>query len=87
VGAALILTGEVQDDGLPRESKLIVSWRKTGGSGAVTFSSTDTASTQATFGAPGEYELELVGSDGEKTNSVKVKVIVASATPTGGGGH
>jgi hypothetical protein len=43
--------------------------------------------TRATFGAPGEYELELVGSDGEKTSSVKVKVIVASATPTGGGGH
>jgi hypothetical protein len=87
VGAALILNGEVQDDGLPRESKLIAGWRKTGGSGAVTFSSTDTALTRATFGAPGEYELELVGSDGEKTSSVKVKVIVASATPTGGGGH
>jgi hypothetical protein len=87
VGAALILNGEVQDDGLPRDSKLIVSWKKAGGPGPVAFSSTDTASTRATFGSPGEYELELVGSDGEKTSSVRVKVTVTSATPTGGGGN
>ena len=62
VGAALILNGEVQDDGLPRDSKLIVSWKKTARPRRRSrFRSTDTASTRATFGSPGEYELELIG--------------------------
>jgi hypothetical protein len=86
LGAALILNGEVQDDGLPRDGKLIVTWKKMAGPGTVSFSSTDTASTRATFGTPGDYELELTGNDGEKSSSVKVKVAVASATLTGGGG-
>jgi len=85
IGAPLVLNGDVQDDGLPRDGKLIVNWRKTSGAGSVTFSSADTASTRATFGMPGEYELELSGNDGEKSNSVKIRVIVRSATPTGGG--
>jgi hypothetical protein len=85
LGAALILNGEVQDDGLPRDGKLLVSWKKISGPGSVTFSSPDTAATRATFGAPGDYELELTGNDGEKRGSVRVKVAVASATPTGGG--
>ena len=84
VGAALNLNGDVQDDGLPRDGKLVVSWKKTGGPGSVMFSNTDTASTRAMFGSPGEYELELVANDGEKSSSVKVKVVARSATPTGG---
>jgi len=84
VGAALALSGDVQDDGLPRDGKLVVNWKKTSGPGSVTFSSTEIASTRATFGAPGEYELELTANDSEKTNSVRVRVIVRSATPTGG---
>jgi hypothetical protein len=84
VGAALNLNGDVQDDGLPRDGKLVVGWKKTSGPGSVTFSSTDTASTRAMFGSPGEYELELVANDGEKSSSVKVKVVARSATPTGG---
>ena len=84
LGAALNLTGEVQDDGLPRDSRLLTSWRKISGPGAVTFSSTDTASTRATFSAPGDYELELTGNDGEKSGSIRVKVAVASAVLTGG---
>jgi hypothetical protein len=87
VGAALNLNGEVQDDGLPRDSKLIVGWKKTTGPGTVTFTSTDAASTRATFGSPGEYELELSASDGEKSSAMRVKVAVASPALTGGGGN
>jgi hypothetical protein len=85
VGAALNLNAEVQDDGLPRDGKLIVNWKKTAGPGTVTFSSTDTASTRATFGSPGEYELELSANDGEKSAGMKIKVVVASPALTGGG--
>jgi hypothetical protein len=84
VGAPLNLNGDVQDDGLPRDGKLVVSWKKTSGPGSVTFSTTDTASTRATFGSLGDYELELVANDGEKSSSTKVKVAVRAAMPTGG---
>jgi len=86
VGTELTLNGEVQDDGLPRDSKLVISWKKNGGPGNVTFSSTETGPTRASFSVPGEYELELSGTDGEKANSVKIKVTVTAASPTGGGG-
>jgi len=85
VGAALTLNGDVQDDALPRDGRLVISWKKISGAGTVAFSSTDTAVTRATFGLPGEYELELTGNDGEKSSSLKVKVAVTSPTPTGGG--
>lgn len=84
LGAGLNLIGEVQDDGLPRDGKLVVSWKKASGPGSVIFSSAETASTRATFGSPGEYELELIASDGEKSSTAKVRVVVRSATPTGG---
>jgi hypothetical protein len=61
-----------------------ITWKKTSGPGSVVFSSAENASTRATFGAAGEYELELVASDGEKSSGAKVRVVVRSATPTGG---
>jgi hypothetical protein len=87
IGTELSLNGEVLDDALPRDSKLVINWKKNSGPGNVTFSSTDTGPTRASFSVPGEYELELSGTDGEKTSSVKIKVTVAPATPTGGGGQ
>lgn len=84
VGAQLTLNGDVQDDGLPRDGKLTITWKKLSGPGAVTFSSTDTGPTRASFSASGDYELELSGTDGEKTSSVKIRVTVALATPTSG---
>ena len=85
LGSPLVLNGEVQDDGLPRDGKLVITWKKIAGPGNVAFSSTDTAATRATFSAPGEYELELTGNDGEKSGAVKVRVSVAAGLPTGGG--
>jgi hypothetical protein len=75
----LTLNGEVEDDGLPRGSKLTVSWKKVSGPGSVTFSDPAQPVTRARFSAEGVYELELSGSDTEHTNGVKIKVTVVPA--------
>jgi hypothetical protein len=77
VGQDLALPGRVEDDGLPRGSKVTPSWKQTGGPAGVTFADTAAASTHATFGAAGSYELQLSASDGEKTGTLKVTVTVA----------
>src|SRR5262249_32270039 len=43
------LNGSVSDDGLPPPGTLTIAWTKVSGSGTVTFSSPNTAVTQATF--------------------------------------
>jgi len=73
------LSGSVEDDGLPRESKLAISWKMLSGPGTVTFSEPGQPVTRARFSAVGVYELELSGTDGEHTNSVKIKVTVNPA--------
>jgi hypothetical protein len=78
VGQDLPLNASVEDDGLPRESKVTSRWRKIAGPGDVTFADAATASTRAKFAAPGAYELELSASDGEKTGALKISVKVAS---------
>jgi hypothetical protein len=70
------LNGQVEDDGLPRGSKVTISWKKNNGPGDVTFSDTATGPTRVKFSAPGAYELELSASDGEKTGRAKVNVTV-----------
>jgi hypothetical protein len=85
VGQELTLNGQVEDDGLPRDSRLAIVWRRVSGPGPVTFSSADTGQTRASFSAPGDYELELSGSDGEKSNNVRIAVTVAPPAPSGGG--
>jgi hypothetical protein len=73
------LTGSVEDDGLPRESKLTVSWKMLSGPGTVTFSEPSQPLTRARFSALGVYELELSATDSEHTNAVKIKVTVNPA--------
>lgn len=85
VGQELTLTGHAEDDGLPRDSKLVISWKKVSGPGNVTFASADSGPTRASFSAPGDYELELSGTDGEKSNSVKISVKVGPPAPSAGG--
>ena len=70
------LSGSVEDDGLPRESKVTVSWKMLNGPGTVTFSEPSQAVTRARFSATGVYELELSATDTEHTNAVKIKVTV-----------
>ena len=74
----LNLPGLVNDDDLPREAKVSVSWRKVSGPGDVVFSSPTTAATNAKFSAPGLYELELAANDTEKSGSAKIRVNVAA---------
>lgn len=59
------LNGMVSDDGKPGAEKLKVSWEVLEGAGPVRFSNASKAKTRATFSAPGEYMLRLVGHDGE----------------------
>jgi hypothetical protein len=73
------LNGSVEDDGLPRESKLTVLWKMSSGPGTVTFSEPNQPVTRARFSAAGVYELELSATDTERSNTVKIKVTVSPA--------
>ena len=72
----LSLGGSVEDDGLPRDGKLTVSWKKISGPEEVAFSDTSQPVTRARFSAVGVYELELFATDTERASSVKIKVTV-----------
>ena len=56
---------------------LTSSWRKVSGPGDVTFEHPDQPRTLAFFTEPGEYELELSGSDSELHNTTAVTVIAS----------
>lgn len=75
----VLLSGSVEDDGLPRESKLTVLWKMLNGPGAVSFSDPSQPVTRARFSAAGVYELELSATDTEHTNAVKIRVTVNPA--------
>ena len=74
VGQDLPINGMVEDDGLPRGSKVTIAWKKISGPGDVTFSSASTAQTRAKFSAAGEYQIELSATDGEKQTTTPIKV-------------
>ena len=75
----LSLVGNVEDDGLPRDSKVSVSWKKNSGPGTVTFSDASQPVTRVRFSEAGVYELELSATDMEHANSVKIRVSVVPA--------
>jgi hypothetical protein len=77
VDQELPLNGSVEDDGLPRDSKVMVAWKKVSGPGTVTFSDTSQPATRARFSTPGVYEIELSAADTEHTSNVKIKVTVS----------
>jgi hypothetical protein len=79
VDQEVAVNGSVEDDGLPRNGKLAISWKKNSGPGDVTFSDAASAATRVKFSAAGSYELELTATDGERRNSAKVIVAVAEA--------
>ena len=76
VGEELKLFGSVRDEGLPRDGALTSMWRKTSGPGTVRFEDADQARTRAYFSEPGDYELELFGSDSARENTFQLKVVV-----------
>jgi K319-like protein len=73
------LTGNVEDDGLPRGGKVTVAWKQVSGPAPAAFTTTSAPATRVRFAAPGAYELELAATDGQLDNSVKVKVTVRPA--------
>lgn len=76
VGASESLFGSVQDEGLPRGKSVTAGWKQVSGPGTAKFERSDAARTHVVFSAPGEYVLELTGSDSELSASTRVTVTV-----------
>ena len=79
VGDGLKLFGSVRDEGLPREGSLVSTWRMLSGPGDVRFESPSQSRTLAFFSEPGEYILELTGSDSVLENTTEVNVVVSAS--------
>lgn len=69
-GNRLNLNGKIWDDGLPEGSFITPLWTQISGPGTVTFSSINSASTEATFptGIIGDYILRLSGTETTQGN-------------------
>lgn len=78
-GVAITLNGIVNDDG-PAAS-VSMNWSRVSGPGAVQFSNGGSATTSATFSAPGSYVLRLTANDGSLTAQDDVFVEVTAAPP------
>lgn len=76
LSSGAVLSGTVNDDGLPLPSALSVKWLKVLGPGKVTFADPTLASTTASFSLPGVYVLRLRASDGQLTASDEVRISV-----------
>ncbi len=76
-GQAASLAGVASDDGQP--APLSLAWTKVSGQGNVAFANAATASTTATFTAPGVYVLRLTATDGEYTRFDELTVTVNAA--------
>src|SRR5205823_3152478 len=70
------LNGFAADDGLPAGRTLAISWTQISGPAAVTFSSPNTAVTQATFSQAGTYVLQLAATDSLLSSSSTTTVVV-----------
>lgn len=79
IPAAVSLSGSVSDDGLPNNTLTIV-WSKLSGPGTVTFGSSSSSQTTATFSTSGVYILQLSVNDGAATTSSQV-TITANRAP------
>ena len=75
---SVMLNGTVTDDGLPTGT-LQIAWTTLSGPGTVTFSSANSAATQATFSAVGTYLLQLAVSDSQLSSSATVAVVLLPA--------
>jgi hypothetical protein len=94
--ATASLDGTVTDDGLPNPPAAVTTtWSKVSGPGTVSFGSTSSVDTTASFSAAGTYTLRLTANDGNAqvtglsaSDDVTVTVAAADTTtpPPGGGG-
>ena len=72
----LPLFGSVEDEGLPRNAPLVVTWRQIDGPGVTTFENANVARTRARFSTPGSYLLEISATDSELADNFRVSVLV-----------
>jgi uncharacterized protein YjiK/PKD repeat protein len=73
------LSGSVSDDGLPNPPGTTTSqWSKVSGPGTVSFASTSTPATTATFSQTGDYVLRLTAGDSALSTSDDVNVTVTA---------
>ena len=71
------LNATVTDDGKPADpGEVTLTWSKLSGPGTVVFSDTTIEDPTATFSALGTYQLELEASDGEKSRSDTVGIVI-----------
>lgn len=77
VSQPLKLFGSVRDEGLPRGGGVTAMWTVARGPGRVRFDEPDAPRTLAYFAEPGEYVIELTGSDSELTSVIEVAVLVS----------
>jgi len=82
------LNGSVSDDALPRGATVTVSWSVVSGPGDVAFADANTATTTATFSAPGTYILKLTANDTEFTvaDQLEITVYPENQPPTANAG-
>ncbi|MEZ5218819.1 MAG: LamG-like jellyroll fold domain-containing protein [Ilumatobacteraceae bacterium] len=77
---AVALDGTVTDDGNPQP--VTVTWSMVSGPGTVTFGSTTSVDTTATFDAVGTYVLRLTATDGSLSSSDDVTItVIDNAAP------
>lgn len=72
------LFGNVEDEGLPRNAALSITWREVSGPAPITFANPHAARTTASFTAAGRYELELSATDSVLTSSTRLAVTVTT---------
>jgi len=76
----VVLSGQASDDGLPNPpGTLSVHWSQVGGPGVIEFAASDSATVQATFPLPGEYQIALSACDGAASATDYATVAVHSA--------
>ncbi len=80
---SVALSGSASDDGLPSASALSYRWTAASGPGTVTFTNSHSATTAASFDAPGSYVLQLEVSDGALAGSDSVAVVVNPGAVSG----
>jgi fibro-slime domain-containing protein/RHS repeat-associated protein len=83
------LSGSVSDDALPKGASVSVNWSVVSGAGNVTFTDANTATTTATFSAPGSYILKLTANDTEFTveDQLTITVFPENQPPTANAGE
>lgn len=77
----ITLAGTVDDDGLPFGSTVTILWTEQSGPGTVSFGTPASATTTATFSAPGTYALRLSATDTLLSSSSDITVTVNPPLP------